>query len=366
MAKECIDFTFLGKKLSSLPEHYLSVDFDQEKNLTFALGRSVEYTDLNSVRTEPNVSRTDFSDKLRFEVHLVKDPQFYPSQEERIITEPELRRLTRWITSTDTSQLLRFEYADDSYDETRLFRGQFTDIQPFVISAGLYGLRLVFECSTPFGYTEDIVNTVDCQGSRLITISNLSDDMNRCRYPRLDILPHVTGQGYLANLSDCQIYEQGVLSSSGTNVEKLAHLRTKLETYALAHGLSVHYQLDPLDSSQILTIGDDTALLFYFEDSNAKVTKCAALYHTSTASYYIIQGGFLYWNLSQNLPIHMDSQNVTLLDDIGRMISYDTIGMTDVDYFYWPRLRNGDNLLLFYAPDCQFTLTHNEVRKAGA
>lgn len=365
MSKECIDFTFLGKSLSSLPEHYLSVDFDQEKSLTFALGRSIEYTETNASRTEPGVNRTDFSDRLRLEIHLVKDPQFYPSQEERIITEPELRRLTRWLTSTDTTQLLQFEYADDSDEETSLFYGQFTDVQPFIAAGSLYGLRLSFECSTPFGCTGDIVNAIDCQGSQIVTISNLSDDLNRCRYPRLNILPRQTGQGYLANLSDCRVYEKGVLAPAGTNAERLAQLRGKLEAYAVAHGLSVHYQLDSLDESQIAAIGDDTALLFHFEDSSAQITKCAAFYHTVTGSYYIIQGGFLYWNLSQSLPIHMDCENVTLLDDIGRMISYDTIGMTDVDYFYWPRLRNGDNLLLFYAPDCQFTLTHTELRKVG-
>ena len=211
MAKECIDFTFLGKQLSSLPEHYLSVDFDQAKNLTFALGRNVEYTSTNVSRTEPGVNRADFNDKLRFEIHLIKDPQFYPVREDRIITEAEVRRLTRWLTSTDTTQPLHFEYADDSGEETCCFRGQFKEIQPFMAAGSLYGVRLSFECSTPFGCTEDIVNTIDCQGSQLFTVSNHSDDMNRCRYPRLDILPHTTVNGYLATLYECHIYEKGVL-----------------------------------------------------------------------------------------------------------------------------------------------------------
>ena len=366
MAKECKNFTFLGKSLSELSAAYISVDFDQEKERDFALSRTIEYSNTTTARSEPSVRRAGFENHLTFEVHLVKDPCRYPTQEERIITESELREFTRWLTSTDSSQFLRFTYDKEHEDDTSLYLGQFTDIQPFLAGGELYGLRLIFECSTCFGYTEELSVPIHCKGSTMVTIPNHSDDTNRFRYPKLDIVPYQTGQIYLANLSDCQIYESGTLAEFADNTAGMTLLQDKIEAYALAHGLSVEYRPDPVNTEKIVTLGDNTAIQFRFTDNKGTAEKCAAFYRTATRSYTILKGGFLYLNVHKDLPIHMDCEKVTLFDDIGRMITYESIGMTDMDYFYWPRLRSGDNLFLFYAPDCTFTLTHRELRKAGA
>ena len=366
MAKECKDFTFLGKSLSDLSEPYISVDFDSERARDFALSRSIEYADTVSSRTEPSIRKAALDGHLTFEIHLIKDPDCCLTENDRIFTETQTRELARWLTSTDTSQFLRFTYENAEESDTCLFYGQFTDIQPFLASGELYGLRLTFECATCYGYTDEIVTDVHCQGSTLVSILNHSDDLNRCRYPKIHLEHEQTGQAYLVNLSDCHIYEDGMLPDASGNEALMELLKGKVEAYALNHGLEVHYRPDPLGDTKVVTIGNNTAIQFYFADSDGSLAKCAAFYRETTRSYYIIEGGFLCLNVKKSLPVHMDCEHVTLFDDIGRMITYESIGMNDVDYFYWPRLLSGENTYFLYAPDCRFTFTHRELRKAGA
>lgn len=366
MAKECKDFTFLGRSLSDLSSPYITVDFDRERTRDFALSRSIEYADTASSRTEPSIRKAALDGRLTFEIHLIKDPDCCLTESGRVFTEGEVRELTRWLTSTDTSQYLRFTYNEAQESDTCLFYGQFTDIQSFLASGELYGLRLIFECATCYGYTDEITTEVHCQGSTLVSILNHSDDLNRYRYPKILLEPNQTGQAYLVNLSDCYIYENGVLPEAPDNEALLELLKGKIEGYALNHGLEVHYRPDPLDEAKITTIGDNTAVQFYFADNDASLAKCAAFYRETTRSYYIVEGGFLCLNVKKSLPIRMDCEHVTLFDDIGRMITYESIGMNDVDYFYWPRLLSGENTFLLYAKDCRITLAHRELRKAGA
>lgn len=366
MAKECKDFCFLGRNLSDLAKPYISIDFDRERARDFALSRSIEYADTASSRTEPSVRRAALDGHLTFEIHLIKDPDLCLTESDRIFTEAEVREVTRWLTSTDTSQFLHFTYDKAHESDTALFYGQFTDIQPFLASGELYGLRLIFECSTCYGYTDEITTAVHCQGSTILSILNHSDDLNRCRYPKIHLEPNQTGQAYLVNLSDCCIYDSGILPEASGNEALMELLKGKIEAYALNHGLEVHYRTDSLDDTKTVTIGNHTAIQFYFADNDASLSKCAAFYRESTRSYYIIEGGFLCLNVKKSLPVHMDCEHVTLFDDIGRMITYESIGMNDVDYFYWPRLLSGENTLFLYAGDCRFTFTHRELRKAGA
>ena len=62
MAKYFKDFTFVGKKFSELNGRYISVDFEQSPEHSFAFSRDINYGDLNRFRTEPNVGYSHLSE----------------------------------------------------------------------------------------------------------------------------------------------------------------------------------------------------------------------------------------------------------------------------------------------------------------
>ncbi|MGF0034534.1 phage tail domain-containing protein [Bariatricus sp. SGI.154] len=365
MAKIFKDFTYLDRKLSELDGHYVSVDFEQNPDSAFAFSRDISYGDTNHYRTEPNVSWSHLGDRLTFELHIVKDPDYYSSQADAILTNGDIRELTRWLTSTITSQYLILEYEEQAPYDTPCYYGQFSDIRPFNINGDVYGLRLIFECSSPYGYTEELVDTMILKGNTHEYILNSQDDrLEDYCYPSIRIESNVTGQIFLCNLSDCQIYQQGTLDLDSTSDDARTLLQNLISDYGLTHGYAPEYTYE--GNGSILTVCDGTAIPFSYTDSSDNRFKCMAFYSTSNGSYAIIQGGFLYLTVKKSLPVRINAEKLFLFDDLDRMIRLSELGIEDVDYMYWPRLRSGDNRLLLWGTDCTITITHRETRKAGA
>lgn len=362
MAKYFKDFTFLGRKLSELDGCYISVDFDQSPEHSFAFSRDIDYGDSNRFRTEPNVSGSRLSGKLTFELHLVKDPQYCSCQADAVFTDNDIRKITRWLTSTDSPQFLGFTYEEGTPYAIPYYYGQFLDIQPFTLSGSIYGLKLTFECTTPYGYTEEITDTISCSGTFLdYTLTNEDDRLNDYCYPVLHISSKVTGQILFLNLSDSMIHKHGTI---GTGAPVLELLIDKVNDYALAKGYVPEYVPDEAGNPAALCGG--AAVLCTFTTPGGERLKCIALCRASDSEYYILQGGFLHMKMLKDLPVHIDTRKLFLFDDLGRMVRLSELGVEDTDYMYWPRLRNGENHLLVWGEDCTFTITHRETRKAGA
>lgn len=365
MAKIFKDFTYLDRKLSELNGHYVSVDFEQNPDSAFAFSREIRYGDTNRYRTEPNIGWSQLEDRLKFELHIVKDPDDYTSQAEAILSDTDIRELTRWLTSTVTSQYLTLEYEEDSLCDTPCYYGQFADIQPFNVNGDVYGLRLIFECSSPYGYTEELVNTITLNGNICEYLLNSQDDrLEDYCYPSIQIASNVTGQIFLCNLSDCQVYQQGMLDLTNAADEAGLQIQNLIANYGLTHGYAPEYRYE--DDDAILTICNGTAIPFTYIDSSGNRFKCMAFYSASTGEYAIIRGGFLYLNVKKSLPVRINTEKLFIFDDLNRMIRLSDLGVEDVDYMYWPRLRSGDNRLLLWGADCTVTITHRETRKAGA
>ena len=73
---------------------------------------------------------------------------------------------------------------------------------------------------------------------------------------------------------------------------------------------------------------------------------------------------FMRMSMSKDLKVYLDCQKLTINDELGRMVTYDKLGITDVAYMYWLQLLNGNNSLLFYG-NCDFKVKHIESRKVG-
>ena len=93
-------------------------------------------------------------------------------------------------------------------------------------------------------------------------------------------------------------------------------------------------------------------------------TLCTVFYNTDTKEYKIIAGGFMYMKVYKDLDVVIDCKNMTIEDSIGRMVTYDKLGISDVGYMYWLRLMNGNNSIMFHG-NCEFTIEHIEARKVG-
>lgn len=362
MAKEFKDFTYGGKKLSSINKNYISVSFEQNEDINLAMEREMEIGSTNRYRTEPNFFYDKWSGKLSFTLCIVKNPDLYNSQLEREITKEEIRQITRWLTSSHLPQWIKFEYENNDNDVTNYY-GYFKNIETFTVSGIVYGFRMLFECTTQFGYTDEIVKREEVSTYKNVLLKNDSDELNDYCYPTLDISPKSNGQIYFCNLSDCKLLENGILTDSSNYFDDLLN---KVDAYALSNGYKVEYSYltETEESFNIVPLCNDTAVQFYLVDSYGIRTKCTAFFLNDTHEYRIIVGGFIFMDVYKGLDVHIDFKNLIIEDSIGRMITYDKLGIYDVDNMYWTRLINGNNTFLLYG-NCTFEFKYRESRKVG-
>lgn len=365
VVKICKDFLYGKKRLSDMSSEYICVEFDSDSDVNLAMSRSNISGETNLVRREPNDTGTTWDDVLEFEFHIVKNPCTCTEQKEREITKTDIREITRWLTSITLNSWLDITEETEGVEATR-FLGKFNDIQTWSHNGVVFGLKLFFRCSSQFGFTEDIVTSVSTvNGCSSVTINNDDDEMDKYVYPVIDIAPLQTGQVFFCNLSDAYVFDTGYIDSTFNESEKMDYMMGKIGAYANGHGYTVEYLKNKLDDSKLLTVCNNTAILFKYVDTDKNEEKCIAYYNLSESKYYIIHGAFMYLDVKESLPIHIDCQKLMLYDDLNRMIKYEDIGVDDEDYIYFLRYINGDNNIVVYGNNCTFTFTHREARKTG-
>ena len=359
MAKQFKDFSFCGKKFSGLSTKYISVDFDNNSDINLAMERDMTVGETNRYKTEANYFYDSWTGVLEFDLHIMKDHCTYNSQESLEITKAEIREITRWLTSTHFPEWIRFEYDDDN--EVKRYCGWFSNIETFTAYGTVYGLKLHFKCTTPFGYTDEKSYSVTSSKSyKSLLVTNDSDELNCYCYPQLTISPKNTNEIFICNQSDMKVLKQGTLSSSNSYFDALLDA---VEDYAKSNGYTVEYT--GTGAQNIVALCDSTAVQFYLVDAYGDDVKCTAYYKNDSAKQYqIIQGGFMYLSLNANLDVTIDTRKMLITDSIDRMVTYDKLGIKDVDQMYWLRFINGNNTLLLYG-DYDLTIKFSESRKVG-
>ncbi len=361
MAKQCKNFTFANKALSSLG-NFITVDFDGgDAEVILGMSREMETGSTNTYRVEANYYGDKWSDVLQFEIHLMKDPCLHSSQKDMEFSKAEIRQFTRWLTSPHYPQWIHFEYREDDINEVKNYKGWFNNIEAWTVGGIVYGLKLFVSCTTPFGYTDDISEGHMLYGDyRNIIVTNDSDELESYTYPKVEIVPNGNTGIFMCNLSDCEVLENGrLMLTSSTYFESLCD---KIEDYAMLQGCDLIYAGN-LENT-VVALCDDTAVQFYLVDKYGVETKCSAFYLEDTRQYWIIVGGFMFLEAKRDLSIYIDCQRLLITDSIGRMVTYDDLGISDVDNMYWLRLANGDNTIILYG-DAHFTISHKESRKVG-
>lgn len=361
MAKKFKDFTFCGEKFSNLLADYISVDFDADGDVSLSMARDMEVGDSNRYKVEANTFYDKWSDNLEIELDIMKNPCKYDSQENLEITKSDIRELTRWLTSSHFPEWLNFEYDNETNDAVRYY-GWFSNIETFVAYGSIYGIRMTFRCTTPFGYTSEIVDEISVSNYKNILISNDSDELESSCYPSIVIKPHANGEIYICNLNDVNIIVTGTLTLSSTSNSYFNSLLDAVEGFASANNYTLEYTGS--GAYDIVSLCDGTAVQFNLTDIYGVETKCTAYYMPDTHVYSIIENGFMYMKVYKDLTVYMDCLKLTINDELGRMITYDRLGINDVDYMYWLQLLHGNNSILLYG-NADFTFKHIESRKVG-
>lgn len=359
MAKQFKDFIFNKKRLTDIAD-CIPVDFDDGSDIPLAMRRDMESGETSRCRTEPNYYGDTWTDPLEFELDIIKNICTYPNQKDRCFSQEDIRRFTRWLTSPHQPHWIHFEYDESEHSNIAYYFGWFSNIEAYTVGGYVYGLRLYFTCTTPFGFTDNIINTKSVTSYDHMLVVNDSDELENYCYPQITIHPHASGQIYLCNLSDCRLLDNGIIEL--TQAGWFDSMLDSVDRYAALHGYTVKYT--GTGNFNIIPLCGDTAVQFYLMDKYGNEIKCTAFYMEDTKEYRIIENGFMFLDAKENLDIFIDCQKLLITDSIGRMISYDELGVSDVDFIYWPRLINGNNSLLLYG-NADFTITHRESRKAG-
>jgi len=67
-------------------------------------------------------------------------------------------------------------------------------------------------------------------------------------------------------------------------------------------------------------------------------------------------------NLLQGSPTTLDSRR-SIINDATGLVSFTDLGISDVDYIYWPKLYNGENTITITGGIA--TIKYREPRKVG-
>lgn len=362
MAKEFKDFTFCGQKLSDLNVNFISVDFDNDEEISLGLERDFEVGEANRYKVEPTYFYDEWSDGLEMELDIMKNPCKYSSYDDLKFTKKEISDIARWLTSPHFPEWLLFEYNESVTDDAVRYYGYFTNMETYVAGSNVYGLRLYFKCTTPFGYTDEITTTRSVTSIDNCIIGNNSDELYSYIYPKIEIKPNANGYVYMLNLSDCTTLTSTTLSLSAAQFSYADSMLDMVEEYAKNNNYEITYT--GTGAYNIELVCDDTVVQFTLTDSYGNERKCTAYYMPESKVCSIIEGGFMYMKVYKDLDIYIDCAKLTINDELGRMITYDKLGIGDVDFMHWPRLFYGNNSIQLYG-NADFTFKYMESRKVG-
>ena len=169
IAKLFKDFTFTGKKLSSLSAKYTAVDFNESSDKLLAMERNMEMGETNPYRIEANYFGDAWADVLPIELHIVKNPcEYNYNQKDMVISKSEIREITRWLTSPHFPEWIEFEYEEDDTNDVTHYCGWFNNIETWVVGGEVYGFTLTFTNDSPFAYSEPLTTNIELNGSLIL------------------------------------------------------------------------------------------------------------------------------------------------------------------------------------------------------
>ena len=150
-----VDFIYDDEWLSN----YDMVTLQPNDGQSF-VSRNIERSDINTNRPVPFHYGVAYSDVLTLNFFIGR----YINNNIVRLNEEEINDIRSWLESPKTPKKLTV-ITTASEEDTIIFYGLFTDIQPYVVSGSYYGLYLTFTCDSPYGYTEDYETEYEIRSS---------------------------------------------------------------------------------------------------------------------------------------------------------------------------------------------------------
>lgn len=351
----CNDFEFDGQTLKQ--QELASVNFDDDTSLPSSIVRDMELSTMNKYRPEVIGFGTSYTETLSFEIHITKDYEIYPDQVDLEFSSEEYEKTVSWLSSPQEHKWLKITTQQN--EEVKV-KGYFSSITPYENWGICYGLRCTFTCNSPFSYVEKKEQQVITR-SKNFMLENSSSEKYGYVYPVIDIYPNATEQIYIHNLSDSKTLESGTISLQSTNKLTLQLLMDKIENYAKMNGYTLEYVYDK--ENHIVSICNNTAILFYLEDSYGVRNKYGA-YFIENGQYYIFQGGFFYCQTQRDLELKLDCKNLAFYDELDRPVVFERVGIQAEDNIYWVRLIHGHNTFRVFG-NVTLNISYLEPRKGA-
>lgn len=111
-----------------------------------------------------------------------------------------------------------------------------------------------------------------------------------------------------------------------------------------------------------LNIYSDTDSL---EDYIYPIIKVHPTSHGTLTINNITDDGILNIKMLKDADFFIDCRNLKIYDVVGEILSFDDLGINDIDNIYFPRLCAGDNLIEFTG-NAEIEISYREPRKVGA
>ena len=171
-------------------EHWLS-EFDMKvydpDNQQEFVGRDIDRADITSLRPVPNHYSTKYSDVLKLDFLIVKDPDIYESNELKMDGD-DISYVRAWLESPKKPTHLICPLESD--DSATNYYGIFTDVKPYTVGNECYGLYLTFTCNSPYGFSDMHERTyiVGSGVSTTGTFMNVSAEYNEYLKPIVTII----------------------------------------------------------------------------------------------------------------------------------------------------------------------------------
>ena len=194
-----VDFIYENEYLSSFD----LVTLESKEQQSF-ISREIEKSEITSVRPSPLHYGVKYSDVLKLNFFIGR----YLNNDIVKLKEEDINDIRSWLESPKYPQKL-VVLTTSSNEDTIIFYGLFTEIQPYVVSGEYYGLYLTFTCNSPYGYSEDVNEVYKFPDNYSVfdgTFYNLSAEKFEYLMPKITIeSKSVFGQNeilYIVNHND--------------------------------------------------------------------------------------------------------------------------------------------------------------------
>lgn len=394
-------FTYDGEDSQT---HRLAIaGLEQNDDVVFSLGREVLASQLNRYRNRVGHMGTRWNDVLVFNIQFIKNPCDSGSAANMYFTEDEVNEINAWLTSPDYPTLFHmydYDFERDSSDSVILLDMP-DDSFTVIVKANGYGAA---------SYTIENGNITNMGGTAVDgqKIPPMLTNFNK--YNGYYSIP-CTDKEYLNNISGITVN-----GNDYTNI----HTNSWLSTYGMGQRLENSYTI-LLNTEKVLNNKYDYFGVFsdvqaQVIDGNVVGFNCTfttdspfAWTHEITqtvdgSTTFTVNSAEKYREIyplieitsddsSNNLrsdftitfshPIgnnEIDSKSMELslrtgdtttidsrlsiIKDLSGLVSFTDLGISDVDYIYWPKLFNGENTVTLTGNGTA-TLTYREPRKVG-